>query len=387
MTQQPDELHPKKTKRFLSSLLMPLLGLVLILSLSLCVSGAQAGLTTENGKTVYRQEDGTLLKNGSIQIGKYKYTFDSKGYLKKKTRVYKAKWILQDGKYYWRRENGKILQKTGQVTLNGSVYFLNADHSRYTGFQTIKDKIYYFRDTDGKRMHVPGWKTIQGKRYYLTKKCNLAVGKTKIDGNYYYFDKNAALVTNETYYKIDGKYYHINKKGVLTPVVDEDMGFSDGSNFDDDDDDDSGYGRDDDDDDYPYGDGLAGECYALAENFVRRYAPSGSAYDRFHTCFNVLLGGQTFVVRPASFYSFGSPGWAYRLAISYFESGLVGDCHCFACAVAAVGRVLGYSPTVVVTAQDHSYVVVDGRYLDNMGPQFFSTVDHSGYRTTYTASF
>ena len=394
MTQHPTIVPwPQSTKSIISSLLLPLLGLILILSLSLTVSGAEAGLGKENGKTVYYQEDGTLLKNGSVQIGNYLYTFDANGYLKKKARVYKAKWILQDGKYYWRRTNGKILQRTGKVTLNGSVYFISKDHSRYSGFQTIKGKLYYFREKNGKRISVPGWKSIKGKKYYLTKKYTLAVGRTKIDGDYYYFNKKGALVTNKTYYKVDGKYYHINKKGVMRPVVDTDMGFSDGSDLDDDDDD-SGYGRDDDEedeDDYSYGGGgdggLSGECYALAESFVRRYAPSGSAYDRFHTCFNVLLGQQTFVVRPASFYNFGSPGWAYRLAINYFESGLVGDCHCFACAVAAVGSVLGYSPTVVVTAQDHSYVVVNGRYLDNMGPQFFSTTDHSGYQTRYTAQF
>lgn len=383
-------------------LLLPLGAFLLFLLLASPASAAEAGLFTENGKTYYRQEDGSLLTSGSIQIGKYLYTFKASGVLKKKARVYKAKWILQDGKYYWRRTNGKILQRTGMVTLKGAVYYINPDHSRYSGFQTVKGKLYYFREKNGKRLAHTGWKKIGKKTYYFLKNHSAAVGKTKIEGNEYYFDEKGALVTNERYYKIDGKYYHISKKGVLSPVIEEDDGgFYDGSSshgdpygeddndgYDGYDDEDGGY-DDEDEGEYsrPSGSGAAGMCYALAEDFVERHAPSGSAYDRYYTCFKYMLSHQTFVVRPASFYDFGGTDWAYHLAINFLESGLVGDCHGFACAVAAVGSVLGYSPTVVVTAQDHSYVVIGGRYLDNMGPQFFSTESHAQYRTTYTASF
>lgn len=101
--------------------------------------------------------------------------------------------------------------------------------------------------------------------------------------------------------------------------------------------------------------------------------------EKFRKCFKQIVGGNSYVGdwRPQGF---GKKGWQYRSAIEMFSFGLVGDCYGISCAVAACAKDLGFQPYVIWAAHSHAFVIVDGRYYDNMHGAKFGTTTHDPYK-------
>ena len=73
-------------------------------------------------------------------------------------------WVKMNKAYRWRQADGTYLQAAGWVTLEGKVYYLKEDGTRYSGLLKLKGKYYDFSPS-------------------------LTYGLKEIKGNVYYFDK------------------------------------------------------------------------------------------------------------------------------------------------------------------------------------------------------
>jgi hypothetical protein len=63
-----------------------------------------------------------------------------------------------------------------------------------------------------------------------------------------------------------------------------------------------------------------------------------------------------------------------------FQNSLTGNCYGISSAVAAVAKELGYQPYVIRTTNGHSFVMVDGKYYDNMYGAKFGATTHRAYK-------
>ena len=56
-------------------------------------------------------------------------------------------------------------------------------------------------------------------------------------------------------------------------------------------------------------------------------------------------------------------------------------------AVAAVAKELGYQPYVITLAEGHSFVMINGRYYDNMYGALFDAASRPSYVAQYKIKF
>lgn len=109
---------------------------------------------------------------------------------------------------------------------------------------------------------------------------------------------------------------------------------------------------------------------------------------KLRACFNYIIGYNRFVgsmdPTPAEF---KSRRWVYKYAVQMFENGLTGNCYGMASAVAAVAKELGYQPYVITLAEGHSFVMINGRYYDNMYGALFDAASRPSYVAQYKIKF
>lgn len=255
----------------------------------------------------------------------------------------KGTWILKNGKYYYSGNDGKILKKCGMVKIGKYYYYLTKNYSRATGFRKVKGSWYYFNKKTGRRYEKVGWKTIKKKKYYFQKNHAVATGVTKIGGKKYSFSAKGVLEKNKRPFKFGSKYYRTDDNGVLIKSSK-----------------------------------LQAQCSEVTWKFINAHSnASMSNAARFRACFNYMEAYSVFHYRPFNAALFKGKEWKYRMTIQMLRDH-DGDCHHFACSIASIARELGYHPYVVVTAGDHSFVMIDGKYYDNMGA-LFGASSHSAY--------
>ena len=227
------------------------------------------------------------------------------------------------------------------------------------------------------------WKTLQGHKYYFKKNARAAKGSLKIKKKYRIFDEDGRLCTGSeklTTVKVKGKKYLVKKGGYASSgwhkmgkkmLHTRKSGAYDTRKK-------AGY--------IP----LNGKGYAknaeqvqamlLARKFIKRHTnKKDSATTKFRKCFKQIVGGNVYVGdwRPQGF---GKKGWQYRSAIEMFSCGLMGDCYGISCAVAACAKDLGFQPYVIWATHSHAFVIVDGKYYDNMHGARFGTTTHEPYK-------
>lgn len=176
---------------------------------------------------VYRQSNGTLLKNGLYKINNLYYYFNSSGYRfsgwQKIGKTY----------YYFGKSNEGYMYRNRWLNYGSSVYYLTSTGKRATGWTTIKSKTYYF---NAKGQRLSGWQKISGKLYYLgtaaqgykftntyvshkgniyylTKTGVPATGWITINGELHCFASNGTAVTGRK--KIGNNIYNFDSKGTL----------------------------------------------------------------------------------------------------------------------------------------------------------------------------
>lgn len=240
-------------------------------------------------------------------------------------------------------------EKAGWHTkANGKKYYRKADGTKATGWTRIKKKYYYFRK-NGNLYDKPGWAKIGGARYYLRKDgSRYNAGLFRIGGKLYYFNTGGKLVTDRRAGTLNGKYYNVDKTGVVTQIS-----------------------------------SLEAQCEKEAQKFIQKHtSASMSRVQKLRACFNYLLAYMRYHPMAPNWSEFGAKEWYYQKAVNIFRSPtLEGNCYSFACAVAACAKELGYHPEVVVITADHGFVMIDGKYYDNMKGGLFASAapSHPGY--------
>ncbi len=241
-------------------------------------------------------------------------------------------------------------------TAKGRRYYIQQDGSKAVGWTKINGRYYYFMG-NGILTQKTGWVKIGGNLYYLRKNgSRYDEGFYKINGKVYYFDKDGKLVVNKRAYAIGNRYYNIDIHGVAEYIS-----------------------------------ALEAQCEVEAQKFIQKHAkPTMSAKEKLRACFRYLLAYMRYRPQPPNWSEFKAKEWYYQKAINTFRSPtLSGNCYSFACTVAACAKELGYKPTVVVIKADHGFVIIDGKYYDNMhGGLFGSSVpSHPGYQVYTKAEF
>ena len=108
--------------------------------------------------------------------------------------------------------------KTGFVTENGKIYYINKDGSRQKGWLELNGRKYYFNRTTGAQLK--GWaKDSSGKviRYFTKGAGYMVTGNLKDSkGNIRYFDEKTGLLTRGWRTDAKGyKYYYYSGSGVM----------------------------------------------------------------------------------------------------------------------------------------------------------------------------
>ena len=91
-------------------------------------------------------------------------------------------WKNVSGKWFYYAKGSK---KTGWVTVESKVYYIDAKAGRKTGFATISKKKYYFSKSG---VMATGWLKEDGATYYLDEDGIMQTGLVTIDGLDYNFD-------------------------------------------------------------------------------------------------------------------------------------------------------------------------------------------------------
>lgn len=263
-------------------------------------------------------------------------------------------WVKKGKSYYWRNADGSIRKKSGIFDVGRARYYLNKNGSRLSGsFKKIQGKYYYFQ-SNGKmfRPDKKTFRTVSKKRYYFYTDGHVATGRVKIGKSYYYFNTRGRLQKNVNAVKIGKFYYNVNEKGITVKISNK-----------------------------------KAKCEIAAQKFIKKHTRSSQTKaQKFRSCFYYLLGNMRYTpgyFRTSSDYKIiAKKEGAYELALSTFNSpNLRGNCHRFACCVAAIAKELGYKkPTVIATTGDHSFVIINGGYYDNMYGGLFGARSRPSYR-------
>ena len=270
-------------------------------------------------------------------------------------------------------------EKIGLVKKSGDLYFYrNGEPVRDTLIKTGGD-IFYFGNSG--RALTKRWRMINDDWYYFKEKGRAAVGSVKIKGKYRIFNKHAHLCTvtkqravqvkkkrflvekdgyaAHGWFSYKGRMLHTRKNGAFDKR--KRCGYIPMNK--------KGFAKN----------GEQVQAMLLARAFIRRHTDRGdSPMRKFEKCFHVIMAGTQYIGnwRPQGF---GEKGWQYRSAIEMFTFGLMGDCYGVSCAVAAVAKDLGFQPYVIWAASSHAFVIVDGKYYDNMHGAKFGTTTHDPY--------
>ncbi len=273
--------------------------------------------------------------------------------------------LSANGQQQFAKQNTKQISKAStkkkekkgwHTKASGKKYYVKPNGKRAVGWTKIKKKYYYFKE-NGILYDKPGWMSKNGARYYLRKDgSRYSAGMFRIDGKYYYFGKAGKLATDRRGATWKGKTYNIDEKGVVTPVS-----------------------------------ALEAQCSKVTKAFIARHTNDTMTREqKLRACFNYLLGCMRYRPMVANWSEFRVKEWYYQKAINLFQSPtLSGNCYSFACGVAACAKELGYRPTVVVITADHGFVIIDGKYYDNMYGGLFASEksSHPGYTVYVQAEF
>ena len=177
---------------------------------SVISAAAPAKFTTRNGKTYYKNSDGTNKTGWVRDSGKWYYFDKGDGHML-------TGWVQDDGKwYYLDKKDGHML--TGWLVFKGGrKFYLRKDGSMIQGpcWATIGSKKYRFTSNG----HViSAWILVNGKWYYRNTDGNVVKNKwISYYGKYYYLTASGAAATGSV--TIQGKKYSFSKDGALLGSV------------------------------------------------------------------------------------------------------------------------------------------------------------------------
>lgn len=260
-----------------------------------------------------------------------------------------------------------------------------------TATPTPKPKNGLIKEKGGYRYYVKNkplknaWKRINN-RYYWFKGNGYAAqsGTFKIKNTYYVFDEKARRLApkKSSVQKVKNNRYFVTSKG--TPVS---VGWHEynGKMY------------------YVYRDGKCAanrtvggirftkdgyasnmdqvKCKLAAKKFIAQHTTANMTKEqKLRACFNYIVGYNRFVgnMSPTK-EEFQTTTWVYKYGLQMFQNGLTGNCYGISSSFAAVAKELGYQPYVITIPEGHGFVMIDGRYYDNMYGGLFNAATRPAY--------
>ena len=166
---------------------------------TIIVTKSIAGWVVTDGKWQYRDENGNFAVNTWKDIDGARYYFNQNGYMV-------SGWNSIDGNWYYFNNSGAMM--TGIQFISGSYYGLASDGRMLTGWN-IFDEIWYYFNPDGTAVH--GWNSINGNWYFFDSEAKMLTGIQNISGTYYGFDNSGAMMTG--WGSINGNWYFFDTSG------------------------------------------------------------------------------------------------------------------------------------------------------------------------------
>ena len=237
-----------------------------------------------------------------------------------KNKPLKNAWKRINSRYYWFRGNGYAAQ---------------------SGTFKIKNTYYVF-DEKARRL-APKKNSVQkvkNNRYFVTSKGTpVSVGWHEYNGKMYYVYRDGKCAANRTVGGI-----RFTKDGYA-------------SNMD------------------------QVKCKLAAKKFIAQHTTANMTKEqKLRACFNYIVGYNRFVgnMSPTK-EEFQTTTWVYKYGLQMFRNGLTGNCYGISSSFAAVAKELGYQPYVITIPEGHGFVMIDGRYYDNMYGGLFNAVTRPAY--------
>ncbi len=178
----------------------------------------QTGWLNLNGKRYYLNPaaDGKMV-TGRKTVGKYYYSFDKSGAMRKSMWVKDTK-----GNRYYFQANGRGI-KSSWFQYKGQYFWFQSNYRMATGLKKIGNSTYYLNPKTTKEDGVSyrigcrrsGWINLSGKRYYFKADGTMQTGLLKLSGEKYHFGKNGVM-TLGWYTSVNGnKFYFKSPSGVM----------------------------------------------------------------------------------------------------------------------------------------------------------------------------
>ncbi|MDD7219150.1 MAG: hypothetical protein PUI16_04055 [Clostridia bacterium] len=256
--------------------------------------------------------------------------------------------MVKEGKYYRYYKNNKPLKKAGK-TINGRYYYFKANGNAAMNESYKVKGVYYVFDKKARRV-APGKDaivTVNGEKYFVNKSGKALPGWHEIGSKMYYAYRNGKCAAG---------------------VVAHGVPFSK-----------AGYAK--------YTNQV--KCKFAARDFIAQHSKANASNrDKFYSCFRYIMAYTNFIPwKDPSAQELKSKEWVYKYALDMFQTGLSGSCYGIACCVAAVARELGYEPYVITIPDGHSFVMINGRYYDNMYGTLFDAPTRPAYTVEYKIKF
>lgn len=245
-----------------------------------------------------------------------------------KNKPLKSTWKKISNRYYWFKSNGYAAQN-GSCLVKGKYYVFDEKARRLAPKKSSVVKVKttrYFVTTKGTPVSA-GWREYNGKMYYVYKDGKCAANKT-VEG---------IKCTK------DGYASNLNQV----------------------------------------------KCKLAARKFIAQHTTSKMTKEqKLRACFNYIVGYNRFVgnMSPTK-QEFKTKTWVYKYGLQMFQNGLTGNCYGISSSFAAVAKELGYQPYVITIPEGHGFVMINGRYYDNMYGALFNASTRPAYKVLQKIKF
>lgn len=181
----------------------------MLLVLLLCI-GAFAGSSAVYAKNVQPSKAAvstTSKTPGWKKIGGYWY------YYNYKEKRLQCGWLTLGGVRYYCRENGRMV--TGWQTIGGKrYYFTSSGAMQKNCWRQTSNKKWYFLGADG-ALYKNKWLNWKGQKYFLSANGSMVTGWNTINKKRYHFSSSGAMTRNNWVKTAGGNWYFLQSNGVL----------------------------------------------------------------------------------------------------------------------------------------------------------------------------
>ncbi|RNL38389.1 hypothetical protein DMP08_11960 [Paraeggerthella hongkongensis] len=127
--------------------------------------------------------------------------------------LYVPGWNEVDGMKYYADDQGDLV--SGWFSNQGKRYYFDPANGNAAarGFVSLQGEVYYF-EADG-ALYDKGWALVEGVWYYATASGKIETGWLKLDGAWYYLDPAQGGAMLSGTYRVGSTLYHAHQNGAL----------------------------------------------------------------------------------------------------------------------------------------------------------------------------